>query len=385
MQRSWRWVQYFARAVVIFFTLSLMLIGLISESDARSVDLEFIDDNVFATGTMIDGKEFGGISGLAWNSEKQVFFAISDDRGSRAPVRYYHLKFQLSGAPPNEVFQIEVVKTVILKDANGSEFPPYSIDPEAISILPSGNILISSEPSPQSPVRILEFTEAGQLVQDWGAPEKFKTIYTPSGEATFGTRTNFGFEAMRVDRAKGLVILGIENALVQDDETASSRNGSVSRILTLPIGQTSTKENQFAEYAYFVEKAPGDYDSTVPQTRGLVEFLVVDGKYWSLERSYIQGQGNFVHLYSWERGRAADIKHLPSLRTANYKVVSKKLVLDFSTIANRLGAEHPRIDNIEAAALGPELNDGSRLVLFASDNNFNSNQATQFLAFRLRN
>ncbi|NEN96553.1 MAG: endonuclease/exonuclease/phosphatase, partial [Moorea sp. SIO3I7] len=52
------------------------------------------------------------------------------------------------------------------------------------------------------------------------------------------------------------------------------------------------------------------------------------------------------------------------------------LLLDFDDLGIRL-------DNSEAIAFGPTLPDGRQSLIVASDNNFNDNQITQFLAFGL--
>ena len=60
-------------------------------------------------------------------------------------------------------------------------------------------------------------------------------------------------------------------------------------------------------------------------------------------------------------------------------MLKKRLVLDM--------AKHPeigRIDNIEGVSFGPRLANGNRSLVFVSDNNFNRNQVTQFLAFEVQ-
>lgn len=42
------------------------------------------------------------------------------------------------------------------------------------------------------------------------------------------------------------------------------------------------------------------------------------------------------------------------------------------------------LDNIEGLTLGPWLPDGQRSLILVSDNNFNSLQRTQILAFKLK-
>src|SRR3989475_313440 len=55
------------------------------------------------------------------------------------------------------------------------------------------------------------------------------------------------------------------------------------------------------------------------------------------------------------------------------QVAVKQLVADLSTV------QPGRLDNMEAMSWGPPLPDGTRVLVFASDDNFNPAQANQIL------
>jgi glycerophosphoryl diester phosphodiesterase len=57
-----------------------------------------------------------------------------------------------------------------------------------------------------------------------------------------------------------------------------------------------------------------------------------------------------------------------------YTAVSKSLLLDLSTL-------NIPLDNIEGITFGPTLPNGQQSIVLVSDNNFNSTQFTQFIAF----
>lgn len=370
----------------LFFLAAILssILFFANPANASATEFKFLGDKVFPTSTVVDGIPFGGISGLAWDDKAKVFLAVSDDRGRVGPPRFYELKVSLNSTQTTDSskshLNVQVVKTVILRKPDGQDFTNNSVDFESISINLNGNILIASEPNPTGPVRVFEFTREGLFVKNWPVPTKFQTQYREDGTEASGTRTNLGFEAMRVDLVNKRVLFGTENALVQDGLVAGSRHGSVSRIWSRSL-EGSRKTNM--ERAYFVEPVEGEHSDFTPLTRGLVEFIIFENKYWALERSYVQGIGNNIYLYEFDPNSAADISHLPSLETANYSVISKKLILNFSSIISQLSPEHPRLDNTEAGSVGL-LPDGTRFVLFASDNNFNPSQATQFLAFKVK-
>jgi hypothetical protein len=73
-----------------------------------------------------------------------------------------------------------------------------------------------------------------------------------------------------------------------------------------------------------------------------------------------------------------------SLETSrDWRPVTKELVLDLDDVVDELSPAYPRLDNIEAMGLGPDLPGGGRALLLASDDNFQNKQRTQFLLFRL--
>jgi hypothetical protein len=63
--------------------------------------------------------------------------------------------------------------------------------------------------------------------------------------------------------------------------------------------------------------------------------------------------------------------------------MKKRLILDLSKPSELGSAALPFIDNVEGASFGPTLSDGHRSLVLVSDNNFNPEQITQFLAFEI--
>jgi hypothetical protein len=75
---------------------------------------------------------------------------------------------------------------------------------------------------------------------------------------------------------------------------------------------------------------------------------------------------------------ATDIASVPSLIGASYRPISKRLVINLNTTPGL-----PHIDNIEGMSWGPVLANGKRSLVLVSDNNFNTTQITEFLAFEV--
>jgi hypothetical protein len=94
-----------------------------------------------------------------------------------------------------------------------------------------------------------------------------------------------------------------------------------------------------------------------------------------LERAWAYGVGNSLRLYWIDTEDADDVLGMPALLGAKFKPADKVLLLDFAK------AGLPRLDNTEGMTRGPTLANGNATLVFVSDDNFNSSQITQFVAF----
>lgn len=133
------------------------------------------------------------------------------------------------------------------------------------------------------------------------------------------------------------------------------------------------------QYAYTIsslndEPVPQDgfYINSVPEI-----LFLKKNKLWILERSYTVGVGNFVKMFEIDTKNATDIKNVDALANIDYTSASKKLILDFSDFKQN-------IDNIEGMTFGPDFPDGSKSLLFVSDDNFNKKQETQLWLFSVK-
>jgi hypothetical protein len=112
---------------------------------------------------------------------------------------------------------------------------------------------------------------------------------------------------------------------------------------------------------------------------GLTKLLALEqgGHLLSLERNFgFLGFG--AKLFEITTGSATDTSRIASLKGELTKVepINKRLLLDLQDIGIPL-------DNLEAMTLGGRLPDGTQSLILVSDDNFNSDQVTQFLLFRL--
>jgi hypothetical protein len=190
---------------------------------------------------------------------------------------------------------------------------------------------------------------------------------------------NLGFEALTINPGSygnvGLepfrVFAVTESALTQDYDPEARETPC--RMVHYLV--EATRSLFVSEHLYPLAPLP-----TGAKYHGLTEMLAIDqgGHFLSLERSY--GESGFIiRLFQIATGGASDISSQASLKgnLRGIMPIRKQLLSDLQDLDIRL-------DNLEGMTLGPQLPDGSQSLLLVSDDNFRSEQVTQFLLFRLR-
>jgi len=92
--------------------------------------LRFLGEARIASGTLFDGTEVGGLSGLLWDAATGEFFAISDDPSSRAPARFYALRVDLDDGRLDDG-DVRVTGVTRLSREDGTPFPGREGDGES--------------------------------------------------------------------------------------------------------------------------------------------------------------------------------------------------------------------------------------------------------------
>lgn len=338
------------------------------------VNVDFLGQATFPTGSVIEGTQLGGLSGITYDPSKGVYYSISDDRSQLNPARFYTLDIDLSDGELNTGDVIFENVTTLL-NASGQPFAPTSLDPEGIRLTEDGTVFISSEGDVEARAQVNpfvnEFSLAGEQLRELPVPEKFLPT---TGDR--GIRNNLAFESLAITPNQKFLYTATENALVQDGAIATPENGSPSRILKYNL-VTGKPEAEFLYITDPVAAPPIPADEF--STNGLVELLALDnsGTLLALERSFSVGVGNNIKLYEVRLQGATDISGFDSVDGLEVgKVAQKRLLLDFAELGVPL-------DNIEGITLGETLPDGRQSLVVVSDNNFSSTQVTQVLAFAI--
>jgi hypothetical protein len=368
----WRFLRtVLGLGVVLLFALG----GSATASDGPPTrQLVFLGQEIIPTGFTFEGTQVGGLSGIAYDDDRNVFYSLADDPSQFNPARFYTLRVDLSDSRlgPGDVRFVDVTT---LKDSDGQPFAPFSLDPEGIALTKDDQLVITSEGFANSLIDpfVRLFDLDGTPVGELPVPEPF----LPNAARTRGVRQNLAFESAAVPPNGRFFFTGTEGALVQDGPPASVTSGSPARLLRYNL-QTGRPDRQ---YLYVTDPIA---EPSVPAgafaVSGLVDLLPLNNQFLlAMERSFsvgAPGTGNTIKLYRVALPGADNVNGRDSLSgvLGDIQAVEKTLLLNLDVL------ELP-LDNVEGMAFGPDLPDGRRSLLLVSDNNFNPAAFTQFLLF----
>ena len=359
-----------------------------SERLFLNLSLEFLDRYELPK-TIFKDTPVGGLSAIAYNRQQDLFYALSDDRSQRAPARFYtldldfkQLDFKQKDRNSGIAFDnVEIENVTFLRDETGNTYQPGTIDSEGMSISPRGTIFISSEGDPKKGVKpfIGEFNlETGIKQLDVPIPQRY--IPDDTTKEAKGIEENLAFEALTLNHSGLLsddpfrLFTATESSLIQDKIPEAEAKARI-RFLHYAINPFG-KPVLVAEHLYLLEAAPIEVISN-----GLCELLALktEGYFLSLERTFgFTGAG--AKIFQVVIGDATDTSNIDSLKgeLTQIQTLKKQQLFDLQELGIYL-------DNIEGMTLGPRLPDGSQSLLLISDDNFNDEQVTQLLLFRLNN
>lgn len=388
--QNWQWGQQRLRewgrfgalwgAIALLLGLSACSIPRVNAEDRLFLGLsaELIGTYSLPSDTTFEETQVAGLSAIAYDRQRDRFYALSDDSRT-APPRFYTLKLDLAPEPTDTagLEAVTVEGVTFLLDEAGQRYAPQQLDPEALALAPQDVLWVASEGSgPSIPPAIGAYDlQTGQLRRTLPLPLAF--LPDPQGDEPRGVRGNVGFEALTLNPTGTVASQGeplrlfaaTEASLAQDeDEEALDRR---SRFLHYYLGEGPPLV--LSSHLYELEEAP------FGQVYGLTELAALDagGHFLALERAF--GLGGFgAKLIQIATGGATDISGVKRLQgdITGIEPIRKQELLDLKTLDLRL-------ENLEGMTLGPRLADGSQSLILVSDNNF-GDRPTQFLLFRLR-
>jgi len=352
--------------------------------------IEFLGETSIPTDTEFAGTTIGGLSGLTYDPANELYYALSDDRGSEENnSRFYTLNLDLSDGSLDEG-DVNLTNVTTLLNPQGDPFAAGTIDPEGIALSKDNTLYITSEGNANEtiPPFVNEFSLSGQQLNELPVDDKF----IPNAEGTIGVRNNLAFASATITPNGQFLYVATENALVQDGPAAELDQQSLSRIVKYDL----TTAEPVKEVVYEVSPIPSPPEPEDEfADNGLTALRAIDnnGTLLAVERSFAAGVGNTIKLFEVNTQGALDVSTETDLfreepftddgeivEPAPFIIdpaVQKREILDLEA---DLGINP---DNIEALALGPILEEGRQTLILASDNNFSESQTTQFIAFAI--
>lgn len=370
------------QSVISLFLFAFSTLSFASKGPTK---VEFLNEQIIGGDQIFEGLAIGGISGASFDHRKKDFLFLSDDKKN---PRFY--KLQIKNKNP---YRLEITEQVFLREKDSTRLE-RNIDPEAI-LLSGKQIFVASEGQQIfavfEPPEILQFSLSGALEKIWPPPSvfwkvkkpfegaKIKGVKTggakktpsrsskelkffsslPHNQILFGPEENKGFESLAMDFQSQVLYTAAETPLRQDQNSSSGH--------WIRLGGFSLKDQKLiAQYGYRIKSA----------ATGLVEMhLLKPLVFLTLEREFLPS--NKVRLFLTDCAESSNFYRQVRL-PKHFEPCKKSLLFDFDHLPEGITA-----DNLEAMTLGPPISPKGRLLVIASDNNFNpAKQINQILFFK---
>ncbi|MEO3739529.1 esterase-like activity of phytase family protein [Kosakonia sp. WA-90] len=347
---------------------------------AIGAELTFLNEYSIPTATSFQNVKFGGLSAMAYDPAKGVYYAITDARNTPAEgmARFYTLNIKTNS---KGIQRVDIQNMQQLTDADGKSFKEQEVDGEGFALTPDKkSVLWTSELG--SPLRLSSLD--GKLKKDFA--DKIPVSYNAGGDlkkAPEGLRNGATFEGASVTPDGKFLFVAAESALKQDGGISTTVSSSPVRILKFALQPDGNVGELVGEYIYNVDPIPRITKYGVSDN-GLSEILALgNDKLLITERAGRNASEGFndfdfnIRTYISDLSQATNIIGKKSLADVEKKnllqPVSKKLLIDFDDYTKAP-------DCIEAVTFGPQIN-GKKSLIFVSDNNFQPYQATKFFMF----
>jgi hypothetical protein len=348
-------------------------------------------------GTAVNDGRLGFFSDLYYDPRRDEWWALSD-RGPGGGTLAYETRihrFKLDvDRTTGAISNFQVLQTLIFRKG-GSAFDGVApevggplglaFDPEGVVVSPrNGHLLVSDEYGPS----LYEFNVTGRLVHGFETPANLVPRNAASGAPNHasdagndaGKRTNRGFEGLAVSPDGRTVYAMLQSAMLDE----GGGDGVLARIVRFD----ASSRRALAQFAYRLEGSS--------QGRGISALVALnDHEFLVLERNN-RGLGVDATLtpankkvFRIDLAGATDVSGIDlDAPGAVFTPVTKQTTpwLDLaaaSTLAApslaALGGVSP--EKFEGLTIGPQLQDGSYLVLAGTDNDYSVTQngsAVQF-------
>jgi len=325
----------------------------------------------------------GGISGIDYDAQNNIYYLISDDRSEKNPARFYTAKLFFT---QNGIDSLVFTGMHYLLQPGGTTYPNSkqdrfkTPDPESIRYnSKTGQLTWSSEgervvranDTVLTDPAVLMMNKKGKYIEAFVLPGNLKMQAAEKGPRRNGVLEGLSF----ADNFKSLFVCA-EEPLYEDGPPAGlTDNNAFIRIFKFDVPERKS----MAQYAYKLE--PVAYAAN-PQTafkiNGVSEILNLgNNKLLVMERSFSTGRlPCTIKLFVADLNGATDVSSASLKNNSSFKPAKKTLLLNMDELGMYT-------DNLEGITFGPVLPNGNRTLVCIADNNFNILEKAQLLLFEV--
>ncbi len=330
------------------------------------------------------GTTIGGLSGIDYDKDHNVYYMICDDRSAINPARFYTAKIFYGG---KNIDSVVFVNVTTLLQKNGTAYPDsktdpaHTPDPESLRYNPKtqqmiwtseGERIVRGKDTVLENPAITIISADGKYIDTFPLPENLHMRATEKGP-----RQNGVLEGMSFANNYKTIYVNVEEPLYEDGPRAEpTDNNAYVRIYRYDM---ATKKNT-AQYAYKLD--PVAYPAspaTAFMINGIPDILSVDEDHLLvLERSFSTGRlPCTIKIFMADLKGATEIsKNTSLIKTPAAKPIAKKLILNMDSLG-------VYVDNVEGVTFGPVLPNGHKTLVLVADNNFQLFEKTQFFLFEI--
>jgi hypothetical protein len=294
------------------------------------------------------GTKLGGLSGLAYDTRKDLYYAVLDRESRDAPARFYALRLPFDDG---QLGDPQILGVTFLRDPSGQPYTGGDFDGEGIAVTSRGELLVASESEPS----IRRFSLDGRFLAQLPVARKFHVA--PKGQ----TRSNGSFESLSIS-PDGRSLFTAPQYPLSVDGRSSEGHHRIRLLLYEKRGQAGFQPSE--EFFYLTEPGTSVNDIVALSERKLLV----------LESSLI---------FRVSLDEAEDVSGEKALASSQAVPVEKELLVNLAdcplpSVAN----DRPGFP--EGLELGESLPGGGRMLVVVSDDNFESTLKTGVMALAVR-
>jgi hypothetical protein len=370
-------------SAVIFISFSCSTTKKLSQVTANINSITYLGTYNIPFNLKYKNTTVGGLSGIEYDTNKDLYYLICDDRSEKNPARFYTAKIFVTQKGIDSVAFTDV-KYMLQPD--GGVYPDNkqnrfkTPDPEAIRHNPQNNYLVWSSEGERivktndtvlTDPSVLMIRPNGKYMDSFALQPLFKMKASENGP-----RRNSVFEGMSfADNYKTLYV-NVEEPLYEDGPRADAAdNDAFIRIIKFDVADKKAS----GQFAYKLEPVayPAKPENEF-KINGVPDILSLgNNKLLVIERSFSTGRlPCTIKIFVADLNHATDISTVTLKNNYAFVPAKKSLLLNMDDLGIYT-------DNIEGVTFGPVLPNGHKTLLFIADNNFAVVEKSQVLLFEV--